>query len=237
MTVMNSLHILLADDHLLFRKGLARLLDAQPDFEVVGEATDGLEAVEQTRRLNPDLVLMDVRMPNCDGIEATRRIKSHQPRVHVVMLTVSDDEQDLATAVRYGADGYLLKDLVPDALFGHLRGLMSGDTPLSRAMTGKLFRQLKLWSQPASQPIAQPTATATLSPREGEVLALIVDGNSNREIAARLGIAHNTAKNHLRSILTKLRVSNRVQAAVYAISHGLVTVPSDDRVTATRESR
>jgi DNA-binding NarL/FixJ family response regulator len=234
---MDPLRILLADDHLLFRKGLARLLDAQPDFEVVGEAAHGMEAVEQTRRLNPDLVLMDVRMPDCDGIEATRRIKSDQPRVRVVMLTVSDDEQDLAAAVHNGADGYLLKDLMPDALFAHLRGLMSGGTPMSKAMTGKLFRQLKQRHQPTGRTMAQPTTTGSLSRREGEVLALIVGGNSNREIAEKLGIAHNTAKNHLRSILAKLGVSNRVQAAVYAISHGLVTVLSDGAVSATEEAK
>jgi len=168
------IRVLLVDDHLLFRKGLARLLDAQPDFEVVGEAADGLEAIEQTRLLGPDLVLMDIRMPNCNGFEATRRIKDQMPDMHVVMLTVSDDEQDLATAVRHGADGYLLKDLMPETLFQQLRGLMSGEAPISRGMTGKLFRQLAQ----RSQPTVQPAATAVLSERECDVLALIVQGYS-----------------------------------------------------------
>ncbi len=219
---MQSLRILLVDDHLLFRKGLARLLDGQPDFEVVGEARDGLEAVEQTRLLHPDLVLMDVRMPNCDGLEATRRIKARMPGVRVVMLTVSDTEQDLVTAVRCGADGYLLKDILPETLFQHLRGLASGEAPISRVMTAKLFRQLAQRSQPA----AQPAATAVLSARECEVLVLVVDGYSNREIAEELGITRNTVKNHLRSILAKLRVRNRAQAAAYAVSHGLVCLPT-----------
>lgn len=218
---MNSLRILLVDDHLLFRKGLARLLDAQPDFEVVGEATDGLEAVAQTQSLHPDLVLMDIRMPNCDGLEATRRIKAQMPDVRVVMLTVSEDEQDLATAVRYGADGYLLKDLLPETLFQYLRGVMLGEVPISRTMTGKLFRQLAQRSRPA----AQSAISGVLSVRECEVLALVVDGYSNQEIAEELGIAHNTVKNHLRSILTKLGVKNRAQAAAYAVSHGLVCLP------------
>jgi DNA-binding NarL/FixJ family response regulator len=218
---MGLLRILLVDDHLLFRKGLARLLGAQPDFEVVGEAADGLEAIEQAHLLHPDLVLMDIRMPNCDGLEATLRIKAQMEDVRVVLLTVSDDEQDLATAVRYGADGYLLKDLLPETLFQHLRSLMSGETPISRAMTGKLFRQLAR----QNRSVAQPAATDVLSARECEVLALVVRGYSNQEIAKELGIARNTVKNHLRSILAKLGVKNRAQAAAYAVSHGLVCLP------------
>ncbi|MDY6876836.1 MAG: response regulator transcription factor [Chloroflexota bacterium] len=221
---MNSLRILLVDDHLLFRKGLARLLDAQPDFEVIGEARDGLEAVEQAASLHPDLVLMDIRMPNCDGLEATRRIKAQMPEVRVVMLTVSDDERDLVTAVRYGADGYLLKDLLPEVLFQQLRGLASGEAPMSRAMTGKLFRQLAQQGQPA----VQPAASILLSARECQVLALVVGGCSNQEIAGELGITRNTVKNHLRRILAKLGVRNRAQAAAYAVSHGLVCLPTDN---------
>ena len=221
---MELIRVLLVDDHLLFRKGLARLLDAQPDFEVVGEAADGLEAIEQTWLLRPDLVLMDIRMPNCNGLEATRRIKDQMPDVHVVMLTVSDDEQDLTTAVRQGADGYLLKDLMPETLFQQLRGLMSGEAPISRGMTGKLFRQLAQ----RSQPTVQPAATAVLSERECQVLALIVQGCSNQEIGEELGIARNTVKNHLRSILAKLGVRNRAQAAAYAVSQGLVCLSPEE---------
>jgi two-component system nitrate/nitrite response regulator NarL len=218
---MKPLRILLADDHLLFRKGLAQLLDSQPDFEVVGEATDGLEAVEQTQLLRPDIVLMDINMPNCNGFEATRRIKAQMPDMRVVMLTVSEDENDLKIAVQNGANGYLLKDLLPETLFQQLRGLASGEAPISRAMTGKLFHQLAQQSQSA----AQPVATERLSVRESQVLALVVNGYSNREIAEKLGIAHNTTKNHLRSILAKLGVRNRAQAAAYAVSHGLVSLP------------
>jgi len=221
---MNSLRILLVDDHLLFRKGLVRLLDAQPDFEVVGEARDGLEAVEQAQALRPDVVLMDIRMPGCDGLEATRRIKAQMPDVRVVMLTVSDDDQDLATAVRYGADGYLLKDLLPETLFQQLRGLKSGQAPISRAMTGKLFRQLAQ----RNRPTVRPAAIDVLSARECEVLALVVGGCSNQEIAGELGITRNTVKNHLRNILVKLGVKNRVQAAAYAVSHGLVCLSPED---------
>ena len=223
---MDPIRILLVDDHLLFRKGLARLLDAQPDFDVVGEAADGLEAVEQTRLLLPDLVLMDIRMPNCNGLEATRQIKAQMPEIKVVMLTVSDAEQDLATAVRYGADGYLLKDLLPEVLFQHLRGLVAGEAPISRGMTGKLFHQLAQQGLPA----VQPAAADVLSARECEVLALIVQGCSNQEIGEYLGIARNTVKNHLRSILAKLGVRNRAQAAAYAVSQGLVCLSIEDDI-------
>ncbi len=218
---MATLRILLVDDHLLFRKGLVRLLDAQPDFDVVGEAKDGLEAIEFVQRLQPEVVLMDVRMPRCDGLEATRRIKAQTPEIKVVMLTVSDDENDLAAAVRYGADGYLLKDLQPETLFEQLRGLRSGAAPISRGMTGKLFRQLSK----RSRPVVQAEATERLSPRECEVLALVVEGRSNREIGEELDIARNTVKNHLHHIYTKLNVRNRTEAAAYAVGHDLVRLP------------
>jgi two-component system nitrate/nitrite response regulator NarL len=222
---MSPLRILLVDDHLLFRKGLARLLDAQPDFEVVGEAADGLEAVEQARRLRPDVVLMDVAMPSSDGLEALHRIKTHLPQVQVVVLTVSDSEEDLASAIRYGADGYLLKDVQPEVLFQQLRGLGAGEAPLSRSLTAKVLRLLQRQLERASQPATVlPLAAAALTPRESQVLALLVDGASNAAIARELGIAHNTVKNHLRSILRKLGVRNRAQAVARALREGLVVL-------------
>ncbi len=223
---MEPLRILLVDDHLLFRKGLIRLLDVQPDFSVVGEARDGLEAIEEARRLRPDVVLMDINMPNCDGLEATRRIKAQMPEVKVVMLTVSDDEQDLVTAVKYGADGYLLKDLQPEELFEQLRRIGEGEAPLSHGMTGKLLNQLAgLVGPKRSRPVPEPKAAAVLSNRECEVLALVVEGFTNREIGEELGIARNTVKNHLRSVYAKLDVRNRTEAAAYAVGHGLICLP------------
>jgi RNA polymerase sigma factor (sigma-70 family) len=216
---MNPLRIMLVDDHILFRKGLARLLDAQPDFEVVGEAADGEEGLEAVETLRPDVVLMDLRMPTCDGLEATRRIKQAFPDVRVVMLSVSEDDQDFFSAIRCGADGYLVKDLRPEGLFQELRGLAQGEAPLSRTMTSKLLRQL---ARQGSMVVPQ-ISSDLLSPREQEVLALIVEGLTNREIAAELGIAVNTVRNHVRSVLEKLKVRNRVQAAVYAVRAGLVT--------------
>lgn len=218
---MAPLRILLVDDHLLFRKGLIRLLDAQPDFDVVGEAPDGLAALERVRELHPDVVLMDISMPDCDGLEATRRIKAQMPEVKVVMLTVSDDEQDLVTAVKCGADGYLLKDIQPEELFDQLRRVGQGEAPLSRGMTGKLFRQLAR----RSRPVPDSKATAVLSDRECEVLALVVEGFTNRRIGEELGIARNTVKNHLRSIYAKLNVDNRTEAAAHAVRYGLVCLP------------
>ncbi|MGD1994124.1 MAG: response regulator transcription factor [Anaerolineae bacterium] len=216
---MNPLRILLVDDHILFRKGLARLLDAQPDFEVVGEAADGEAALDAVETLRPDVVLMDLRMPVCNGLEATRRIKHAYPEVRVVMLSVSEEDQDFLSAIRCGADGYLVKDLRPEGLFQELRGLAQGEAPLSRSMTSKLLRQL---ARQGSMIVPQ-ISSDLLSPREQEVLALIVEGLTNREIAAELGIAVNTVRNHVRSVLEKLDVRNRVQAAVYAVRAGLVT--------------
>ena len=160
---MDQLRILLVDDHLLFRKGLAQMLSAQPDFVIVGEATHGVEAVELAQQLEPDLVLMDINMPICNGLEATSRIKAQMPKMRVVMLTVSDDEADLADAVRCGADGYLLKDLQPEVLFDQLRRLTSGEPPISQAMTTKLFRQVaQQMAQQKEQMVIQPTAMGDL---------------------------------------------------------------------------
>ncbi len=139
---MHPLRLLLVDDHILFRKGLARLLDAQPDFQVVGEASDGAEGIEKARALRPDVVLMDLRMPVCDGLEATRQIKRELPGTRVVILTVSEDDQDFLAAIRHGADGYLVKSIRPEALFQELRGLAQGEAPISREMASKLIRQM-----------------------------------------------------------------------------------------------
>ena len=217
---MDKMRILLVDDHVLFRKGLAQLLNTQSDFQVVGEAGDGIEAQAQARELMPDLILMDVNMPHCDGCEAARRIKAELPYALVVMLTVSDDDQDLFTALKNGAQGYLLKKMDPEDLFAQLRGLARGEAPLSRLMASKILREFNRMSAPET-----PSEHA-LTARENQVLQLVALGMTNREIAEKLVVSENTVKNHLRNILAKLHLENRVQAAAYALREGLVAPQS-----------
>jgi DNA-binding NarL/FixJ family response regulator len=215
---MERLRILLVDDHDLFRKGIARLIDSQPDFQVVGEARDGRDALEQAQKLDPEVILMDIEMPRWNGNEATRRIKSGMPHIHIIMLTVSDDDQNLFDAVRAGASGYLLKSVKPDELFQRLRGVVRGEAALSPLLAAKILTEFAR----LDQSIPLPRTVEGLSPRETEVLGLVAKGSTNREIGETLHIAENTVKNHLRNILDKLHLNNRAQAAAFAVRHGLV---------------
>jgi len=215
---MDRLRILLVDDHDLFRKGIARLIDSQPDFQVVGEARDGRDALQQAQELAPDVILMDIEMPRCNGTEATRQIKSEMPHIHIVMLTISDDDHNLFAAVRAGASGYLLKSVKPEDLFRRLRGVLRGEAAISPLLAAKILREFARLDQ--SAPI--PHTVEGLSPRETEVLGLVARGLTNREIGERLHIAENTVKNHLRNILNKLHLNNRAQAAAFAVRHGLI---------------
>lgn len=218
MTPPHSIRVLLADDHPLFRKGIASLLAAEPGFDVVGEASNGEEAIEKARDLMPDVVLMDVSMPGVNGLEATQRIKRDLPYVRIVMLTVSDEDDHLFEAVKNGAQGYLLKKIDPQTLFRTLRGAIEGEAPLSRIMATKLLAEFARQRRGA----AHPTPTATLTDRERDVLSLLATGKTNKEIAGALAIAENTVKNHLKNILEKLHLENRVQAATFALREGLV---------------
>ena len=215
---MEPIRVLLADDHILFRKGLASLVAAQADVEVVGEAGDGLEALQKARELKPDIILMDIHMPNCDGIKATRLIKAELPNVRIVMLTVSDEDEDLFEAIKGGAQGYLLKNLRPEALFDMLRGTMQGEAPVSPVMATKILGEFAQRTKKKEGVVP----TAALTGREKEILALVVNGISNKEIAGRLFITEGTVKNHLHNILEKLHLENRVQAATYALREGIV---------------
>jgi DNA-binding NarL/FixJ family response regulator len=217
---MEMLRVLLVDDHILFRKGVASLLSGRQDIEVVGEAGDGLQAMASARETVPDVILMDIGMPECSGLEATRLIKREMPHVKIIMLTVSDDDRDLFAAIKNGADGYLLKNLEPHQFFDMLEGLRRGEVPMSGLMATKILQEFR---QP-DQSLAQPSQTRDeLTPREIEVLELVVGGSTNKEIAEALSITENTVKIHLRNILEKLHLHNRIQAAVYAVRQGLVS--------------
>lgn len=212
--------VLLVDDHALFRKGFASLLLARGGVEIVGEAGDGLEAIEKARQLKPDLILMDVKMPGCSGIEATRIITADQPGTKVVMLTVSDDDETVFEAIKSGACGYLLKNLDPTELFDLLDGVSRGEAPISRPMATKILQEFA--DRTRHRPAGEQERTE-LTRREMEVLQLLTTGSTNRQIAATLRITENTVKNHLRNILDKLHVDNRVQAAALALREGLVS--------------
>lgn len=213
------MRILLVDDHVLFRKGVAALLAMNPDIQVIGEAGDGLEAIAAARELLPDVILMDIGMPRCNGLEATRALKHEMPHVKIVILTVSDDDQHLFEAIKSGAQGYLLKNLEPYQLHDLLESISRGEAPLSGAIAAKI---LKEFTHPTTASQQEAPLVEELTAREIEILQLVVDGLTNKEIASALVISENTVKIHLRNILEKLHLQNRIQAAVYAVRQGLV---------------
>ena len=216
---MEQIRILLVDDHVLFRKGIATLLGARAEFTIVGEARDGIEAVEVAQQTKPDVILLDVNMPNRDGIETVGVLKEEMPEVQIVMLTVSDDDNDLFQAIKNGAQGYLLKNLEPQELYKMLEGIRQGESPVSGAMASKILHEFRQSEQKKGK---SSTEVDELTSREIEVLEQVVTGASNKEIAKTLHIAENTVKIHLRNILEKLHVQNRIQAAVHAVREGLV---------------
>ena len=213
---MERIRVLVVDDHTLFRRGVSTLLSGRDDMEVVGEAGNGREAVERARELMPDVILMDIKMPEMDGLEATKRIKAEMPYVRIMMLTVSETDEDLFEAVKAGAQGYLLKNVDPDYLVACVQQVQRGEVPIAPTMAAKILRAL---TAPAE--VAQPELTG----RERQVLELLAAGKANKEIAFSLKISENTVKNHLRNILEKLHLQNRVQAALYAVKMGLAQPP------------
>ncbi|OGN80795.1 MAG: hypothetical protein A2X23_00255 [Chloroflexi bacterium GWC2_73_18] len=219
------IRILLVDDQTLFRRALAGLISAEPDLEVVAEARDGHEALERVRELRPDLVVMDVQMPVAGGVEGVRLIRELGPQPRIVMLTVSDEDDDLFASVAAGANGYLLKNVDPDVFCDLLRGVMRGEAPISPAIAHKLLAALRgAGPLPGGREEAGSTAPdgGALTPRETEILQLLAGGLTNKEIAARLAIGEGTVKNHVHHALEKLHLSNRAQAAAFAIREGLV---------------
>jgi DNA-binding NarL/FixJ family response regulator len=211
--------VLLVDDHELVRQGIAAMLTGAADVTVVGEARTGREAIEVARRELPDVVLMDVRMPDMDGLEATRRIKEERARTAVIMVTMHENPSYLRDAVRAGAAGYLLKDVSREELIDAIRQVSSGGAFIESQMLKGMLSELK----PGS---AQPSSAAkNLTKREREILALVAEGLSNREIAEKLVLSPETVKSHVAAILEKLNVSDRTQAAIYAVRNGLVESP------------
>ena len=218
--------IVVADDHEVVRAGFAALLDTQPDFTVLGTAADGAAAVRACRELRPDVVLMDVRMPGTDGIEATRQLAAGDLGPKVLILTTFDLDEYVFDALRAGASGFLLKDVTAERLFDAVRVVAAGEALLAPAVTRRLISEFAKIRRPA--PAAATPALATLTPRETEVLRLVAEGLSNPEIAARLVVTEETVKTHVSRVLAKLGLRDRTQAVVAAYESGLV-VPSRER--------
>jgi DNA-binding NarL/FixJ family response regulator len=221
------MRVVIADDHQLFRDGLRSLLEAR-GIDVIGEARNGGEAVDQARRLTPDVVLMDLSMPQVNGLAATRLISAEMPSVKVVILTASEDDADLFEAIKSGAQGYLFKNVESDEFFRLLEGVARGEPALTPGLARKLLGEFARPAPPAPTSVAEPPVA--LTDREREVLDLLVQGvTSNRELAERLVVTENTVKYHLRNILDKLHVQNRAQVVAYAVRHGMVDASDRDR--------
>jgi two-component system nitrate/nitrite response regulator NarL len=211
-----TIKILLVDDHTLFRSGIKLLLQRNPEFEIVGEASDGLEGVKRAKQLRPDVVLMDLNMAGLSGLEAMQLIVEDMPDVAVLMLTVSEEADDLSTALKNGARGYLLKNIEADYLTQSIKRAAAGEAVIADAMTAKLVMQFR---SGLNAPVV--AEKEKLTPRERETMVCVARGESNKEIARNLSVAESTVKIHVQNILKKLNLSSRVQIAVYAVERGL----------------
>jgi DNA-binding NarL/FixJ family response regulator len=232
--VSGPARIVIAEDHPLFREALRHILSREADLEVVGEAVNGVDALELCRRLQPDLVLMDLGMPRMNGLEATRKIKSKFPHIIVLVLTASVEVSSLSDAIKVGAAGYILKDAFPQEITEAIRRVLRGESPLNKELAMQLLlRQMEeglqeeqsstriLGSLPEGKSQSSPPLSQLLTSREIEILECIVQGQTNREIAHNLSVALTTVKSHVHRIISKLEVSDRTQAAVRAIELGL----------------
>jgi DNA-binding NarL/FixJ family response regulator len=229
----DEIKVMIVDDHPVFRQGLRNILAAQEDLCIVGEAIDGPDAIELTQELLPDVVLMDINLPTLNGLQATNKLKSLCPEVNVIMLTAYDDEEQVYHAIRAGASAYYAKDVTPQRLIDVIRRVnegqyVVGEDVLDEDGIGKwLLKEFRRFGGGVFD--EEERFLSPLSPREMEILELVIQGMSNREIAYSLGISHQTVKNHMTSILSKLGVADRTQAAVYALRHGWVPLRDQTR--------
>lgn len=220
MSELQQIRVLLADDHALFREGLAGIIAAQPDMEIVGEASDGVEALVKARELVPDLILMDISMPGCDGLEATRQLRRELPAVTIVVLTVHDEEEKLFKAIKNGAQGYLLKNIHSSTMVNMMRSAVCGEAAITPRLASSMLEEFRRLSHEA--PLDRAEDLVDLTSREQDVLSAAAMGATNQEIADDLCISIHTVKSHMRNILGKLHVNSRQEAARYARHKGLV---------------
>lgn len=208
------IRLLIADDHAIVREGLQALIDTEPGMELVGEAQDGVEVVEMARSLNPDVILLDLVMPRVDGLQAISDIKQADPEARILVLTSFDEDEKVFTAIKSGAQGYLLKDASPKELLRAIRDVYRGEPSMHPTIAHKLMRELQRAS-------SLPPTEEPLTEREMEVLKLVAQGHSNQEIAEKLVLSERTVRTHVSNILSKLHLANRTQAALYALREGL----------------
>ena len=215
---METIRIMIVDDHTVVRDGLSAMLGRQQDFAVVGEAQNGLEAIEKTRELRPDVILMDLRMPELTGVEAMRRIREDDPDAKFIVLTTFDSDEYIFDAIEAGAKGYLLKDASREDLFQAVRAVHRGESLIEPGVAAKILDRLAQLSRQS----AEPKSIDVLSERELEVLQLMAKGSANKEIAASLSISESTVKTHVANIFQKLEVNHRTEAVTQALQKGII---------------
>lgn len=224
---MSPIKVLVVDDHTLFRRGITDVLARQTNIEVIGEASNGLEAIEKAGALVPDVILLDIHMPECTGLEATQVLQTKMPRINILILTISESEADLFAAMKFGAKGYILKNIEPEDLVHAISHIAQGGVMVSPLMATKLLNEFK-YPGASTDKKATPGTSPLPSPREEEVLQFIAQGATNKQIAESLFISENTVKTHMRNIMEKLHLANRSQAAAYAVRKGLVPNKEQD---------
>lgn len=224
---MNPIKVLVVDDHALFRRGIIDVLLKQENLKVVGEASDGRQAIDKAGQLLPDVILMDLNMPNCSGLEATQALQTKLPQINILILTVSASEADLFNAMKFGARGYLLKNIEPEELVHAILHAAQGGVIVSPYMAANLLTEFKTLAE-TSEKKAVHEASSVLSTREEEILQFVAQGATNKQIAESLFVSENTVKTHMRNIMEKLHIANRSQAAAYAVRRGLIQLDDEE---------